>query len=113
VKAAGGSIGDIASKAKVPVLAAGAGLAGLAGGAALAGRNSRKRVLGLPVPTKSGTQALSENLAEAAKQVGNFGEGMGSLATEVRKVREGVAEGGADGRRSPIEVVLQALTRRR
>ena len=113
VKHAGGAVGDVAKRAKVPALAAGVGLAGLAGGVALAGRNSRKRVLGVPMPTKSGTQAVSENLAEAAKNVGSFGEGMGSLAAEVRKVREGVAGGDAEKRRSPIEVVLQGLTRRR
>ena len=104
----------MAKKAKGPALAAGVGLAGLAGGAVLAGRNSRKRVLGVPMPTKSGTQAVSKNLADAAKNVGSFGEGMGSLAAEVRKVREGVAAGrDAEKRRSPIEVVLQGLTRRR
>jgi hypothetical protein len=51
-------------------------------------------------------------MADAAKNVGSFGEGMGSLAAEVRKVREGVAEEGAQGGRSPIEVVLRALTSR-
>ena len=65
------------------------------------------------MPTKSGTQAVSKNLAEAAKNVGSFGENMGSLAAEVRRVREGVAAGDAEKRRSPIEVVLQGLTRRR
>ena len=103
----------MAEKAKVPALAAGAGLAGLAGGVVLASRNSRKHVLGVPMPTKSGTQAVSKNLADAAKNVGSFGEGMGSFAGEVRKVREGLAEGDAEKRRSPIEVVLQGLTRRR
>jgi hypothetical protein len=111
VKSAGGALGDVSKKAKVPALAAGAGLAGLAGGVALAGRNSRKRVLGVPMPTKGGAEAVSRNLAEAAKNVGSFGEGMGSLAAEVRRVRESVAED-ANGR-SPIEVVLQGLTRRR
>jgi len=106
-------VSDVAEKAKVPVLAAGMGLAGLAGGAALASRNSRKRVLGVPMPTKSGTEAVSKNLANAAKNVGSFGEGMGSLATEVRKVREGISDDDAAKRRSPIEVVLQGLTRRR
>jgi hypothetical protein len=103
----------VAKKAKGPALAAGVGLAGLAGGVVLAGRNSRKRVLGVPMPTKSGAQAVSKNLADAAKNIGSFGEGMGSLAAEVRKVREGVAGGDAEKRRSPIEVVLQGLTRRR
>jgi hypothetical protein len=113
VKDAGSTLADVSKKAKVPALAAGAGLAGLAGGVALAGRNSRKRVLGIAMPTKSGTQAVSKNLAEAANNVGRFGEGMGSLAAELRTVREGIAEGGAEKRRSPIEVVLQGLTSRR
>ena len=113
VKNAGGTVGDVAKKARVPALAAGVGLAGLAGGALLAGRDSRMRVLGVPMPTKRGTQAVSENLAEAAKNVGSFGEGMGSLAAEVRKVREGVAGDDAEKRRSPVEVVLQGLTKRR
>lgn len=113
VKTAGSALGDVAEKAKVPALAAGAGLAGLAGGVVLASRNSRKQVLGVPMPTKSGTQAVSKNLADAAKNVGSFGEGMGSLAGEVRKVREGLTQGDAEKRRSPIEVVLQGLTRRR
>jgi hypothetical protein len=78
----------------------------------LAGRNSRKRVLGVPVPSKSGARAVSKDVAGAAKSIGRFGEGMGSLAAEIQRVSEGVA--GSDGgtRRSPIEIVLQGLTRR-
>jgi hypothetical protein len=99
----------------VPALAAGAGLAGLAGGIAAA-RNSRKRVLGVPMPTRRSAHVVSKNLADATKNVRSFGEGMESLAGEVRKVREGFAAGNAGGgsanRRSPIEVVLQGLTRR-
>jgi hypothetical protein len=106
-------LGDAAKKAKVPALAAGAGIAGLAGGIALAGRSSGKRVLGMRMPTKSGTQEVSKHLAEATKNVGRLGEGMGSLSAEIRRVREGVANGSDSGSRSPIEVVLQGLTRRR
>jgi hypothetical protein len=65
------------------------------------------------MPTKGGTQAVSRNLAHAAKDVGRFGEGMGSLAAELRRVREGIAENGGENRRSPIEVVLEGLTSRR
>jgi hypothetical protein len=103
----------VAEKATVPALATGAALVGVAGGVALASRNSKKRVLGLPMPTRSGTQAVSKDLAQVAKNVGDFGEGMGSLASEVRKVREGVIGDDTAKRRSPIEVVLQGLTRRR
>jgi hypothetical protein len=113
VKNAGSALGDATKHAKVPALAAGAGLAGLAGGVALASRTSRKRVLGLAMPTKGVAQAVTKNLAEATKNVGSFGEGMGSLAAEVRRVREGMAESGDDNQRSPIEVVLQGLTSRR
>jgi hypothetical protein len=113
MKNAGNALGEASKRAKVPALAAGAGLAGLAGGVALASRNSRKRVLGVAMPTKSGAQAVTKNLAEATKNVGSFGEGMGSLAAEVRRVREGMAESGGENRRSPIEVVLHGLTSRR
>jgi hypothetical protein len=95
----------VAKKAKGPALAAGVGLAGLAGGAVLAGRNSRKRVLGVPMPTKSGTQAVSKHLAEAAKNVGSFGENP-DHSPRGSQVREGVAGRGGESR-SPIEVVLQ------
>lgn len=105
-------LSDAAKKAKAPALAAGAGLAGLAGGLALANRRTRKRILGVPMPNGGAAHAVGKNLAEAAENVGRFGEGIGSLAAEVRRVREGVAMAG-ELKRSPIEVVLQGLTRRR
>lgn len=107
-----GRLTDVARKAKVPALTAGAGLVGLAGGVALASRTSRARILGIPMPSGTAAQVVSRNLADAAQSVGGFGEGMGSLAAEIRRIREGVADAG-EARRSPIEVVLQSLTRRR
>ena len=82
-------------------------LAGLAAGAMLAGRDSRKRVLGVPMPRKSTTK----NIANASKNVASFGEGMGSLASEVHRITTGLSDANA-GRRSPIEVVLSGLTNR-
>ena len=108
----GNGLTDIAKKAKTPALAAGAGLAGLAGGLALAHRTTRKRILGVPMPNGDAAHAVSKNLAEAVKSVGSFGEGMGSLAAEIRRVREGVAMA-EEPKRSPVEVVLQGLTKRR
>ena len=108
----GNGLTGFAKKAKTPAIAAGAGLAGLAGGLALAHRTTRKRILGVPMPNGGAAHAVGKNLAEAAENVGRFGEGMGSLAAEVRRVREGVAMAG-EPKRSPIEVVLQGLTRRR
>ena len=64
------------------------------------------------MPNGGTADTVSKNLAQAAENVGSFGEGMGSLAAEIRRVREGVALAG-DPKRSPIEVVLQGLTRRR
>ena len=104
---AGTTVADVVKTAKVPLIAAGTGLAGLAGGAMLAGRNSRKRVLGVPMPRKSTTK----NLANASKNVATFGEGMGSLASEVHRITTGLSDANA-GRRSPIEVVLSGLTNR-
>jgi hypothetical protein len=100
----------MATKVKTPAIATGAAVAGLAGGLALARAGSRKRLLGVPLPTANATQAMSRNLGEAAKQVGSFGEHVGELANEIRMVREGAAQANS---RSPIEVVLQGLTSRR
>ena len=110
--AGGNGLTDVAKKAKTPALAASAGLAGLAGGLAIAHRTTRKRILGVPMPNGGAAHAVSKNLAEAAKNVGSFGEGMGSLAAEVRRLREGFVMAG-EPKRSPVEVVLQGLTRRR
>lgn len=71
-----------------------------------------RSILGIQMPSGTAAHAVSRNLANAAQSVGEFGEGMGSLAAEIRRVREGVADAG-ESRRSPIEVVLQSLTRRR
>ena len=93
---------------KASAIAGGAAAAGVVGGMALA-RKGPSKILGVRMPTTSGSQAVSQNLAEAAKQVGSFGERVGELATEIRLVREGVSN---THTRSPIEVVLQGLTSR-
>ena len=88
------------SKVKGPALAGGAALLGLAGGVAL-GATRRK----------SGAQAFGKSLAEASRNVGQFGENLGQFAVQMERTREMVDNGAK--RRSPIEVVLQALTQRR
>ena len=106
---AGQAVGNAASKAKVPLVAGGAALAGLAGGVALGARGLRRRkVLGVPVPRRSVLKASTKNLADAAREAGKVGQQMGELTTEVSKTREAMD----DKHRSPIEVVLQGLTRR-
>ena len=97
--------GSTARKLGTPALAAGAGLAGLAGGIALT-RSRQKKVLGVPLPGRDTTK----NLAGAARNIGALAEQAGHIAEQVRVAGEAVA--GNQARRSPIEVVLEGLTRR-
>ncbi len=117
-KHAGHSVGDVASsagrvasKARTPLLASGAAIAGVAGGIALGSRQTRRSRLQRRPKVKIGPKVKidSHDLAKAAKEVGQFGMDVGQLASELRRNRE--AAGGAK-RRSPIEVVLQGLTNR-
>jgi hypothetical protein len=104
-------VGSAASKAKVPLMAGGAALAGLAGGVAIGARSMRRRkVLGIPVPRRSVLKSSTKNLAHAAENVGKAAGQMGELTSEVRRTRQAMDDGGS---RSPIEVVLQGLTSRR
>jgi hypothetical protein len=97
-----GTVGRAASKAKTPLLAGSAAVAGVAGGIAL-GRNSKSR------SRRPKVKIDSHDLAKAAKEVGQFGIDVGQLASELRRNRE--AANGAR-HRSPIEVVLSGLTNR-
>jgi hypothetical protein len=106
VSEAGHSVGRAASKAKTPLIAGGAAVAGAAGGLALGARQSRKsKTLRRPK-----VKIRSQDLARAARDVGQFGMDVGQLAGELRKNRE--AANGAS-HRSPVEVVLDGLTHRR
>jgi hypothetical protein len=103
-KDAGGKVAGVASKAKVPLLAGGAALAGAAGGLALGARQAHhKSRLG---------KVSSKDLTNAAKKVGEVGAQVGEVALEVRRAREST-NGNGKVHRSPIEVVLQGLTSRR
>ena len=105
------AVGTAAGKAKVPALAAGAAAAGLAGGVALGQRLlPQRKVLGVPLPRRSRVQKASRQLAKAAGEVGSAGRNVSELTAEVRRMREQVEQGNG---RSPIEVVLSGLTRRR
>lgn len=107
-KEAGKTVAHAASKAKVPLLAGGAALAGAAGGIALGAHQARRhKGLGAKVNSK----VHSGDLAKAAKRVGAFGAQMGHFATEVQRARED--SNGNGHSRSPVEVVLEGLTARR
>lgn len=98
-------VAEAAKKAKTPLLAGGAAVAGAAGGLALGVRQARKsKMLRRPL-----VKVDSHDLAKAAKNVGEFGMHVGELASELRRNRE---ESDGSKRRSPIEVVLQGLTHR-
>jgi hypothetical protein len=89
------AVGHAADKAKIPLVAGGAALAGVAGGAMLGARQARR--------------SNHPNLAKAAKNVGTFGAQVGRLASEIHQARES----GNGKHRSPVEVVLEGLTTRR
>jgi len=105
-KTAGKTVGRAASKAKVPLIAGGAALAGAAGGIAL-GTHQARRHKGLA------KKVNSDDLAKAAKRVGNFGAQMGRFASDLQRAREDSNGHGNGHSRSPVEVVLEGLTTRR
>jgi hypothetical protein len=99
-----------AKKSGTPAIAAGAALAGLAAGAALASRG-RSLFDSLPGTLRpaAGGRGTAKTLLRASQQLHSTTCSLNDLASEIRKVRE-VAQAGQN--RSPIEVVLQGLTRR-
>lgn len=92
VGGAGQTVGKVASKAKVPLVAGGAAIAGAAGGMAItASKQGRKKGLkGLKkaMPGKPKVKIKSGDLVKAAKEVGNFSAQMGELAGELQRARE-------------------------
>ncbi len=97
-------------KAKVPLLAGGAALAGAAGGLALGARQARRgNGLSKAIARRPQVKVKSKDLASAAKDVGTFGAQLGHLANELQHARES----GNGTHRSPLEVVLEGLTARR
>jgi hypothetical protein len=108
----GEGAGKAVSKARIPLLAGGAAIAGTIGGVALGATRSGGKVLGIQLPRPRRVTIRSNDLAKAAKEVGRFGENVGDLAAEIKRTREGLGNG--DGKhRSPIEVLLRGLTERR
>jgi len=112
VGSAGKEAGHAVSKAKIPLLAGGAAVAGTVGGLVLGASRSGDKVLGIKLPKSKRVKLRSRDFSKAAKEVGRFGENVGDLTTELRRAREGLA--GGDGKQSsPIEVLLSSLTSRR
>lgn len=103
------SVGTVAQKAKTPLIAGGAALAGLAGAGVLAARSARRRkVLGIPMPKRSGLSSLKLGQSsfpkrngfkadvrtvagavnDAAKRADRVGQRISSVATGVQRVSE-------------------------
>jgi hypothetical protein len=92
-------VAPIVQKAKLPLLAGGAAVAGVAG-AVLASRSGGKRkVLGVPVPKpklslpkknglKSDARKAAGAVADAAKRAEDFGQGVSRIASSVKQVSE-------------------------
>jgi len=112
VSSAGKEAAHLASKAKVPLLAGGAALVGTVGGVVIGSTHSGGKVMGISLPTRKRVRISSKDLTKAAKEVGRFGENVGELSAELRRVRQGF---GSDEERqnSPLEVLLKGLTARR
>jgi len=99
-------------KAQLPLLAGGAAMAGVVGGVVLGTTRPGGKVLGVKLPAPKRVNIRSKDLAKAAKEIGRFGENVGDLTAELKRAREGLAEGNGH-HSSPIEVLLKGLTNRR
>jgi len=116
-KSAGKTVGKAASKAKIPLVASGAAVAGAAGGLALAAsKGGKKSGLGKAIARRPKIKGPKIKVKVDSKDLAKAAKGVGALSTQVSEIAGGVetAASGRNGRhRSPVEVVLQGLTARR
>jgi len=112
VSSAGKEAGHVAGKAKLPLLAGGAAVVGTVGGIAIGASRSGDKLLGVKLPKPKRVKLRSRDLSKVAKEVGHFGESVGELTTELKRARQGLADG--EGKHnSPLEILLSGLTARR
>jgi hypothetical protein len=111
-KTAGGAVASAAKQFKTPAIAAGVGLTAVAGGIALGRGTKSKNGLRVPLSGRS-TKATSKKLSGAVKNVGAVAEQTGQVAERVRQLSEAIGGEQSAARRSPVEVVLEGLTKRR
>ena len=90
VSSAGGTVAQIASKAKTPLIAAGAVLAGVAGGLALRSQNhkSRNPLKKMSAPSIDLSKIDLDSLTSAAQRVGKIGQQVGDVAEATEKARK-------------------------
>jgi hypothetical protein len=110
-KEVGRNVGEAASKAKTPLLASGAALAGAAGGLAIGAMRSRHshrgRVPKVLQPKR--VKISSQDIAKAARGIGTVSRHVADLTSEMN----GEQRPKNGKRKSPVEVVLEGLTTRR
>ena len=89
------AVAQAISKAKTPLVAGGAALAGLAGGVAIARNGPRRKMLGVPVPqvrpsrgTKKAFDGAAKAFGGAATEFGKAGSRVAELTSEVQRIRE-------------------------
>lgn len=85
---AGSAIAQGVGKAKTPLIAGGAAVAGLAGGAVLVRGKTGGKLARLSMPALGSRTTTAKALGMAAKEVGKAGYQVGQLTSEVRRVRE-------------------------
>lgn len=96
--------GTVLQKAKLPLLAGGAAIAGVAGVVVASKSGGRRKVLGVSVPKRSKLSLPKKNglmsdahkvtsaVTDAAKRADDFGQGVSRVAGSVRKVGEAADE---------------------
>jgi len=103
-------VGGAASKARTPLLAGSAALAGAAGGLAIGAMRSRhpgRKLMRKPLQGKH-VKIRPEDVAKTARRIGAVSQHVADLTGEMNGERR------SNGRRkSPVEVVLEGLTSRR
>jgi len=107
------NVGDAASKAKTPLLAGGAALAGAAGGLAIGAMRSRHSTVRKAMPKPLQAKRIhvsSKDVAKMARRIGTVSRHVADLTGEMDGSD---AERSNGKRKSPVEVVLDGLTARR
>lgn len=96
--------GSALQKAKLPLLAGGAAVAGVAGAVLASKTGGKRKVLGVSVPKRSKLSLPKKNgfkpdarkvtsaVTDAAKRADDFGQGVSRIASSVKKVGEAADE---------------------
>lgn len=92
VKHGAEGVGPFVRRAKVPLLASGAAIAGVAGAVAATHSGKRHKVMGVSMPKANGmkpdAKKISEAVVDIAKRADRFGQGVSRVASSVQGVGE-------------------------